>query len=258
MIDKIIFLGSGSAFTMKNRQSNVLLIDTKNNTTLLLDAGTDIRHSLLKIDYSYKKINSVYVSHAHADHAGGIEYLGFCSYFDPNCCKPNLFISNGLKDRLWNNTLSGGMQSLQGDIADLGTYFVINGIRKNGNFVWSETKFQLVQTVHIVNGFSFEHSYGLIFEMNGLRIFYTSDTQFAPNQLKDFYNQADIIFHDCETSPFKSGVHAHYTELLTLPEKIKKKMWLYHYNDGELPDAIKDGFLGFVTMGQTFDITTFK
>jgi len=31
-------------------------------------------------------------------------------------------------------------------------------------------------------------------------------------------------------------VHAHYDELLTLP---KKKMWLYHYGPGPLPDAKK-------------------
>jgi len=30
-------------------------------------------------------------------------------------------------------------------------------------------------------------------------------------------------------------------------------MWLYHYNDGELPYAITDGFLGFVKQGQVFD-----
>jgi hypothetical protein len=64
---------------------------------------------------------------------------------------------------------------------------------------------------------------------------------------------ADIIFHDCETASVKSGVHAHYTELLTLSETIRNKIWLYHYNPGALPDAKKDGFRGFVKKGQCFD-----
>ena len=29
-------------------------------------------------------------------------------------------------------------------------------------------------------------------------------------------------------------------------------MWLMHYNDGDLPDAKKDGFKGFVKQGQEF------
>jgi hypothetical protein len=30
-------------------------------------------------------------------------------------------------------------------------------------------------------------------------------------------------------------------------------MWLYHYQDGPLPDAKADGFAGFVNQGQTFE-----
>lgn len=37
-----------------------------------------------------------------------------------------------------------------------------------------------------------------------------------------------------------------------MPEDIKAKMWLYHYSDGDLPDAKQDGFLGFVAKGQVF------
>ncbi len=258
MIDKLVFLGSSSAFTMKNRQSNVMLVDSDRKQTLLIDAGTDIRHFLFKVGYSYSDINAIYISHAHTDHVGGLEYLRFCTFFDPRCSPPKMFISGGLKSRLWNNTLSGGMQALQGDIAKMSTYFDITSVPKNGKFIWNETNFQLIQTVHIVNRFSFEHSYDLLFTINGITVFYTSDTQFAPNQLKDFYGLADIIFHDCEITPFKSGVHAHYEELLTLPEKTRNKMWLYHYSDNEKPDAKAAGFRGFVEMGQYFDFNNIK
>jgi ribonuclease BN (tRNA processing enzyme) len=45
---KMVFLGSGSAFTVgfQNYQSNVLFELDKD--TLLIDAGTDIRHSLFE------------------------------------------------------------------------------------------------------------------------------------------------------------------------------------------------------------------
>lgn len=83
----------------------------------------------------------------------------------------------------------------------------------------------------------------------------TTDTQFCLEEFAELYERADIIFHDCETAKVPSGVHAHYQELLTLPERVKSKMWLYGYQPGSLPDANKDGFRGFVKRGQIFDFS---
>jgi hypothetical protein len=113
--------------------------------------------------------------------------------------------------------------------------------------------FRLVPTVHIHNGYRVIPSYGLFFEVDQTKVFLTTDAQFCPEAIGGFLDQADIIFHDCETAPYPSGVHAHYQQLLTLPQDIRNKMWLYHYQKGPLPDARGDGFLGFVQRGQTFD-----
>jgi len=47
-------------------------------------------------------------------HVGGLEYVGFSTKFDPKW-KPNLYLSKELAGQLWNNTLSGGMRSIEGD-----------------------------------------------------------------------------------------------------------------------------------------------
>lgn len=80
------------------------------------------------------------------------------------------------------------------------------------------------------------------------------------NSTKAFYKEATIIFHDCETSPFKSGVHSHYEDLKTLPAEIKAKMYLYHYQDNVSTDydtwnakAKEDGFGGFLKIGSLFN-----
>jgi ribonuclease BN (tRNA processing enzyme) len=254
MIKKLIVLGAGSAFTMQGRQVNFLFVD-ENNRGLMFDCGTDARYGLFRIaGMSYLDLDAVYISHLHSDHIGGLEWLALCTKFDPRCkSKIKLFIHEALVERLWNNCLSGGLQTLQVNVANLDTFFNVQTITKNGGFMWANTLFELIQTVHIVNGNSFEHSYGLKFKINDKTIFITSDTQYAPNQLKDFYKSSDVILHDCETMPFKSGVHAHYSELVTLDAEHKNKMWLYHYNDGELPDAEKDGFRGFLRQSQVFD-----
>lgn len=250
---EITFLGAGSAFTSgsSNYHSNMLL--KLNNNTLLFDAGSDLRHAMYDLKLGYKDIKNIYISHMHSDHIGGIEWIALLTKFDPSCVdKINLFIHDGLVDDLWGNSLKGGLRTIQTEITTLDTFFQVHTVEKDIPFYWENIKFNLVQTVHVVSGYELMPCYGLIFEYNGKTIYITSDTQYCPIQLIDLYNKADVIFHDCETSSFKSGVHAHYTELQSIPEKFKNKMWLYHYNDGELPDAKKDGFLGFVKKGQTF------
>lgn len=251
---KLTFIGSGSAFTTDNYQSNVLLENTNYpETKLLVDCGGDARFAIRDIGLSYLDIDSIYISHPHADHIGGLEWVAFSRKFDTRCKKPTLYISKSLKKEIWLNSLSAGLSSLQGEFCDLSTFFNVCPIRTNGSFTWADIKFQIVQTIHVVNGFELMPSFGLMFELCGKKIYYTSDTQFCPNQLHDFYKMADIIYHDTETAPFFSGVHAHYKELVTLPPEIKGKMWLYHYQMGTLPDAAADGFMGFVKKGQSFE-----
>lgn len=252
---KLVFIGSGSAFIPheQNYQSNILLIDEKTNKKLLMDCGSDARHALGDLGYSYQDINAVYISHLHADHVGGLEWLALSTKFNPSCQKPDLYANKEVMGNLWEHSLSGGMSTLQGVNANLETFFETHPIAENAGFLWENIHFQTVRTVHVVSGFTFMPSYGLLFTLNGMRIFITTDTQFMPNQLVDFYRDSDIIFQDCETSPARSKVHAHFEELITLDESIRAKMWLYHHNVGALPNATEHGFRGFVQRGQIFE-----
>lgn len=251
---KLTFLGSGSAFTVgsNNYQSNMILTNG-DGKILLFDCGTDARHSLQELGLSYKDITDVYISHLHADHMGGLEWLGFTSRFDETCDRPNLYLSEMIADTIWKKCLSGTMSSIEGEICTLETYFNVHSVEKNDPFIWNDIAMQLVQTVHIMNGFCLSACHGIFFEVNGQKIYITADTQFSPHLLMRMYEDADIIFHDCETAPFQSGVHPHYSEMVTLPDHLKQKMWLYHYNPGPLPDAQSNGFKGFVKKGQSFE-----
>jgi ribonuclease BN (tRNA processing enzyme) len=253
---ELIFLGSGSAFTVgsDNFQSNLLLIGDRDRN-LLLDCGSDIRFSLHAAGFSHTDITDIYISHLHSDHAGGLEYMGFSTKFDPRCNRPFLYLSKELADELWNRTLSGGMRSIGGDLADLDTFFDVQKVGQTKTFTWEEITFELVRVVHIDNGYFIMPSYGLFFEVAGTKIFLTTDTTLCLDCLSPYYEEADIIFQDCETSPFPTLVHANYPQLVALPPEIKRKMWLYGYQPGTLTDATQDGFCGFVQRGQRFDFS---
>jgi ribonuclease BN (tRNA processing enzyme) len=260
----IQFLGVGAAFTLPvtgdmndcDWQSN-LIVTAESGKKLLLDCGSDIRFSLMQAGIGLAEIDAVYVSHAHADHVGGMEWQSFSTYFNPTLPTPALYCSATLAGPLWNQSLKGGLESIEGAKVDLTAYYNLRKIPRNGHFDWEGIRFELVQVVHIMAERSIKNSYGLMmYQPGGQKVFWTSDTQFCPNQIKVFYDQADLILHDCETTLFKSGVHAHYDDLVSLQPNHKEKMVLYHYQPGapNQRDATADGFKGFALKHDLFEV----
>jgi hypothetical protein len=79
-----------------------------------------------------------------------------------------------------------------------------------------------------------------------------------------FASLAEVMFHD--TQLYSGGVHASYEELMTLPDEVRKKMYLYHYGDNwDKPEIwtggsdkytgepVKDGFLGWTEQAMAYD-----
>ncbi len=261
---KIQFIGVGSAFTTRDYyQSNALVISSTGKK-LLIDCGTHAQFALEELGINNSnignEIDGVYISHLHADHIGSMEWLALVTYFNPGFKRPKLFGIQSLMADLWNRSLRGGLETLEGKLANLTDYFECHPVRINSSFIWEGIKFTPVQTVHVVSGMKIQHSYGLIINELGSKktVFFSTDTQFAPYQMRRFYETSDLILHDCETAPFKSGVHAHYDDLNGLPESIKNKMWLYHYQPNPPQDSKKDGFLGFAQKGQILTIEAEK
>jgi hypothetical protein len=94
-------------------------------------------------------------------------------------------------------------------------------------------------------------SCGLIIDK---RVMISGDTQFDAEVFMKIGNECEAIFHDCQSFP--GGVHAYYGELRGLPDDVKKKMYLYHCDDGMRPlnpdgtlggdeRVLDDGFAGF-------------
>lgn len=252
---ELMFLGSGSAFciTPENFQSNILLTSASGRR-LLIDCGTDIRFSLAAQGMGHRDIDDIYISHLHADHVGGLEYMGFSTMFDPACSRPGLYISESIRDELWNNCLAGGMSITEGKRCALDDYFFTHGISEEGKFTWEGIEFNLVLADHILGKEKSMNSYGLFFRVGNKSVYLTTDIKFSPGRLSRYMQDADLVLQDCETSPTASGVHARFDDLVGLPEAIRNKMWLYHYDDGELPDPLESGFCGFVMPGQVFEL----
>lgn len=239
---KLTFLGTGSAFTTQNFQTNIL-IEANCGKKLLFDAGGDIKFSLAENNLSYSDIDMIYISHLHADHIGGLEYFAFCSFFDDNCNTIKLLATSNIIEDLWDSSLKGGLgESGVLDNSCLGDFFDVVGLDPYKPVILCEdTILKPVEAQHVRN----MPCYGITLKCDGHNIYITGDGNLPENLIH--YIQADIIIQDCETSKFKSGVHAHYSDLLHLPEEIRKKIYLVHYQDNN--EYSGDEFKGFVKKG---------
>lgn len=261
---KVTFLGVGSAFSKKNGNSNILI--ESGNIKLLIDFSLLCSNSLSTQGCSLKDITHIFISHLHADHINGLEEMAFMTRLVYRSKKPILLSTASLLDRLWNCSLRGGLEFIEEHPSELtpqrlNDFFDVHPV-KSDTWIHLGTdpglRIHLHPTIH-VRGME---SYGLEVEEHpggvDKRFFFSGDTKYQPELIAYGATSCLIIFHDCQL--FDSGennilgVHASYRQLLQVPEETRRRMWLYHYGDSELPDAKNDGFAGFVEPFQSFSI----
>ena len=256
---EFFFVGTGSAFSKKYFQTNLLIIKGKDH--LMVDCGTMCPYAFSTYNSNIVNVRNFFITHSHADHIGGLEEAGLMGRYGTKQ-KPTLIISDYYKRILWNQSLRGGMsygEYTNSRYLTFDDYFeqvkpvrILSHPRPLYHSSCGSIDIKIYRTKHIPDSTggwrqSF-YSCGILVDE---RILFPGDTRFDP-QLLDFmferYPNIEWIFHDCQFFP--GGVHAFYDELKTLPEHIKKKMFLCHYGDGrEKFNTQADGFAGFAERG---------
>lgn len=286
---KIIVIGCGGAFSTRNYNQSFLL--EEDGRSMLIDCGRNVPDAINELNININEIDDIYISHAHGDHIGGLELLALKRYDWVN--KPvkiktgmTLIANERLLRNLWTYSLKGGLETMEGFVAKIDTFFKPKPIEPNQSFIWQGWKFSLIQQIHIMSGSIMTESFGLFIEKkNHKSVYFTIDAQyFQPKQVLVFYKNADIIFQDCECTGvnmkdkeyvFHSGVHASYAELAgyksanasIMPKEIRNKIYLSHYQDFVLDnkdffgnscnwDEIvkEEGFIGFAYKGQKLEV----
>jgi hypothetical protein len=266
---KITFLGVSGALSAKYN-SNMLI--ESDGQCMLFDCGEDVMHSLKAAGRKPEELTDVYISHLHYDHMGGLSWLGYYSYF---ILKKRLIlhIHESMVSDLW-AMLRPAMEKLdcKDEMMTLDNYFdvvAIKGVKTeeyNPSFFFGKCYFDLVEQLHVetVNGNMYSYGLNIIDSTNKSQVFISSDSKkmsipYSPYSGVSFPQK--YIFCDCDVMNL-NGVHPNYNDLKKYKADTKSKMWLYHYTNlddyegkfGEMPDAVADGFAGFVKEGQIFEI----
>ncbi|MBR7064336.1 MAG: MBL fold metallo-hydrolase, partial [Treponema sp.] len=259
---QLFFVGTGSAFSKINFQTNVLVI--KGSDHLLIDCGALCPLAFTTYNSSVALVKNILVTHSHADHIGGLEEMALLGRYVTKQ-RPKMIISDYYKKILWNESLKGGCA--YGEYADTGymtfdDYFeqvAPTQIGKTPRPLYEvnvgSINVKMFRTKHIPDSAGdWKKSFYSLGTLIDERILYTCDTRFDKDLLDWICSKYNIeyIFHDCQFFP--GGVHASYDDLKTLPKDMKSKMFLCHYADTyKKVNPKKDGFLGFAERAVYYD-----
>lgn len=224
----LVALGTGDAFSAE-RYTSCHAVGA-GGTWLLLDCPHPIRKILREgsaragVALDVGDVEAVALTHLHADHASGLEGLGYFSHFALGR-RARLAAHPAVARDLWDAHLAAGMRSVRppdGEAAErrLEDWFELVSLDERRPVRLGPFEIECRPTWHHVP------TTALRVRAGGRSVAFSADTRFD-RALVDWLAEADLVLH--ETGP---GIHASYEALAALPAAVRAKMRLVHYPDG--------------------------
>jgi ribonuclease BN (tRNA processing enzyme) len=258
----LTFLGVGSAFAKRNFNSNILLEYWKTpgatpDDVMLVDfgfTGSMALHKLMQSDsYAYLRtpqglpnyaaIKKVMITHQHGDHCAGLEEMGWANCFLFKH-KPTLYAASDVVSELW-AALRPGLDTIPGKddvaITDFFNPVVLDKTAYGAaSFEFGDCVITPHRADHVRRHRKYDWPcYGFTVSNGSSSAFYSGDSRFDHANTA-LMSKARICFHDCMMLNIPNVPHATVWDLATLPEDIKRKTFLYHYEDNFDAESLEE------------------
>lgn len=221
-------LGVGDAFSALH-YSSCLAVEAEDQV-LLVDCPHPIRKMMREaslatgVPLDVDRVSAVALTHLHADHASGLESMGYFSFFVLRR-KLELLTHPAVAERLWEGHLAAGMECLiekRGEAPNdkhFDDYFEHTPLSTEAAVRHGPFLIESRMTYHHVP------TTALRIHAGGRCLGYSADTAFDEG-LIHWLSRADLVIHETNY-----GVHTPYEKLAALPAELRARMRLIHYPD---------------------------
>jgi ribonuclease BN (tRNA processing enzyme) len=235
----VTFAGSGDAFGSGGRYQACIHLRTPGQAPVLLDCGATSLSALRACGLDPGEISTVFVSHLHADHFGGLPFLVLDGQFSRRTSPLTVAGPPGTADRLRQamETSFPGSSSARRrfglDVVELapGSRTTVNGIE--------------------VTSWEVDHPSGapplaLRLGIGGTTIAYTGDTAWTGN-LAAAADQADLLIAEAYYYDKAVPYHLRYTDLLTHRADLASRRIVLTHMSADMLARAAEGTLDFET-----------
>ncbi len=221
---KLAFLGTGAAFSLE-RYNGAVVVEGR----LLLDAGAPLLHHMHRLDIDPGRIEAVFLTHFHGDHALGLPTFLLYRAFHPSGPLP-LLGPPGIADwveqlcRLaWHEDWPGFRERARVTYHEAAPSGRIAGVR--------------YESLALDHGSMECRGYRL--HLDGRVLAYAGDTVVSP-ALERLVEGADVAITEA-TSPHPSGVHTSWEQAQALAARHPGTRFVFnHVAAGHPPGAARD------------------
>lgn len=234
---ELIALGVGDAFSARYYSTCFLL--GAEGRWLLVDCPHPIRKILREsgraagVEVDLGDLEATVLTHLHADHASGVEGLGYASFFALGR-RARLLALPEVLDEVWGGHLRAGMHQLlppgvgggvgEGEVPapraqGFEDYFEGQALDPEGVVEVGPFRIESRRTLHHVP------TAALRVTAAGRTLGLSADTAYDPG-LIEWLGEADLVVHETNL-----GAHTPYEKLAALPADLRARMRLVHYTD---------------------------
>lgn len=224
---RLTILGCGDAFSSGGRLPSCYLVEGV-QTRFLLDCGPSILPALKRAGLSSNSFPTIFISHLHGDHIGGLPFLLLDAIF-PAARKQPLTLAGppGLEARF-----RLACEVFYPRALDMERCFDLKFIELNKDVRYVLDG--LAVTPFEVNHYSGSPSYALRFELDGKIFAFSGDAGWSDNVV-EAGTDADLYLIECYQYDFKLSMHLDYLTIAQHFDRINaKQLVLTHMSDAML------------------------
>jgi ribonuclease BN (tRNA processing enzyme) len=202
---RVIFLGTGDAFSAGGRLQAAYLVESP-ECTLLFDCGATILASLNKQSLSAEPIDGIFLSHIHGDHFAGLPFLFLhYMYVEPRTRPLTILGPPGVKSSVYRI-----FEAMYADSAAEPLPFALEFVEVHPREPLWLKDMQLVPfpTLHQERPVSL----GCEIRIGSRKIVYTGDTGWT-EELVEYTQDADLFICECTFFQSRSENHLDYPRI---------------------------------------------